>query len=138
MPARKTPIRPTQEADNSVEIKPIIPAAQADLQTAGQGSLETVVAETTAFAVNNLEDQLLRLRTRYLRYLFFVIIGWLLLVALVLGLTGYKKHTGFELSDSVLIAFITTTTASVIGLFLGVIRWLYPAETAKAKSQRKK
>jgi len=33
----------------------------------------------------------------------------------------------FALSDKVLIAFITSTTASVIGIFYVVAKWLFPA-----------
>jgi hypothetical protein len=32
----------------------------------------------------------------------------------------------FTLSDKVLIAFITSTTASVIGIFIIVAKWLFP------------
>jgi hypothetical protein len=39
---------------------------------------------------------------------------------------GYKS---FELPDGVLIAFIASTTVNVVGLFVLVAKWMYPAGT---------
>jgi hypothetical protein len=58
-------------------------------------------------------------------YLLFGLVGvWLLAVIVTVFLTGFA-YQDFDLSDSVLIAFITSTTTSVIGLFLLVARWLF-------------
>jgi|HubBroStandDraft_6_1064221.scaffolds.fasta_scaffold58038_2 hypothetical protein len=65
-------------------------------------------------------------RLSYLSKLFWLIVGWLLFVVVSVVLSGF--HVGnFELSDYVLIALITSTTTTVIGLFIIAAKWLYPA-----------
>lgn len=56
--------------------------------------------------------------------LFGLVSAWLLAVIITVFLCGFG-YRNFNLSDSVLIAFITSTTTSVIGLFLLVARWLF-------------
>lgn len=53
-----------------------------------------------------------------------VTIIWVVAVFAVLGLQGFH-YQSFWLSDPVIIAFLTTTTANVLGLFYLVTRWLY-------------
>lgn len=43
----------------------------------------------------------------------------------------------FHLSDSVLVAFITSTTVAVLGLFLTAARWLYGSTARKVSSDSK-
>ncbi len=58
-------------------------------------------------------------------YLLFGLVSiWLSAVIVTIFLCGFA-YIDFNLSDSVLIAFITSTTTSVIGLFLLVARWLF-------------
>ena len=65
------------------------------------------------------------LRNEYIPKLYKLIVVWLLFVAFCILATGF----GFmKLSDSVLIAFITTTTATVIALFVIVANWLFPKQ----------
>lgn len=66
------------------------------------------------------------IRKTYTRKLFWLIVGWLSVVVIYVGLTATVK-TSFNLSDNVLIAFITSTTVSVLGLFVLVAKWLFPA-----------
>jgi hypothetical protein len=63
------------------------------------------------------------LRTTYTRKLFRLIVAWLIVVIIYVGLSA--TPVGFKLSDSVLIAFITSTTVSVLGLFVLVAKWLF-------------
>jgi uncharacterized membrane protein len=59
--------------------------------------------------------------------LFAVIILWILSVIVMTAFLGFKLW-GFTLSDAVMITYITTTTASVFGLFLIAAKWLYPSK----------
>ncbi len=62
---------------------------------------------------------------RLFAYLLFGLVSvWLLAVIITIFLTGFS-YRDFKLNDSVLITFITSTTTSVIGLFLLVARWLF-------------
>ena len=53
-----------------------------------------------------------------------MIVGWLVFVAAVLTSHGCNQ-IAFQLADSVLIALITTSTATVIGVFLVVTKYLF-------------
>lgn len=62
---------------------------------------------------------------RLFAYLLFGLVSvWLIAVIVTIFLTGFS-YRDFKLNDSVLITFITSTTTSVIGLFLLVARWLF-------------
>jgi hypothetical protein len=63
-------------------------------------------------------------RGKYTKRLYWTMVGWMSAAYLVLLLTGWTVG-GFTLSDSVLIALITGTTANVIGLFVIVARYLF-------------
>jgi hypothetical protein len=56
--------------------------------------------------------------------IFIVMCVWLVLIAVIVFLQGFKLY-GFELASSVLITLIGTTTGSVIGIFLIVNRYLF-------------
>ena len=70
------------------------------------------------------------LRKAYLPRLFWMIVSWLIVVVLFVLAASIKWIT---LSDSVLIAFITSTTVSVLGLFIVAARWLFPQSGNKEK-----
>ncbi len=63
-------------------------------------------------------------RLRMLIALFVVIMLWILSVIILTAFLGFKVK-GFNVSDAVMITYITTTTASVFGLFLIAAKWLY-------------
>ncbi len=65
-------------------------------------------------------------RKQYVGRLFWLIAWWLAVVVALVALTATLKDV-FTLADSVLIAFITSTTVSVIALFVIVAKWLFPA-----------
>ncbi|MBB5233237.1 hypothetical protein [Deinococcus budaensis] len=54
--------------------------------------------------------------------------GWLIADVILTLAVGWGTLGGrpFRLGDGVVIAFLTTSTATVIGLFLVFLRWLYP------------
>lgn len=72
------------------------------------------------------------LRIDYAGNIFILICVWLLLVVATVYLDGfaYKK---FDLSDNILIAFITSTTVSVLGLFVVVAKWMFPSSNGNGK-----
>jgi hypothetical protein len=102
------------------------------------------------------------LRKAYTKYLFTVTIAWLTSVLVFVILTGLKVNIKFpvfvgrlfyyqeirlnpasdcancwllyfSLSEKTLIAFITSTTASVIGIFIIVAKWLFPLKVEGKK-----
>lgn len=66
-----------------------------------------------------------QLRIGYANKIFRLVCGWLAFVLAGMICSGFHLW-GFQLSDKVLIAFIVSTTASVIGLFAIVAKWLFP------------
>lgn len=99
-------------------------------------------AEKLEIANERLRDELKEardlheLRKTYTTKLFWLIVGWLLVVVLYVFLAAaFGNH--FKLSDSVLIAFITSTTVSVLGLFIVVAKWLFPS-IQKDEAEKKK
>lgn len=89
--------------------------------------------ERKTLEVGGLRDELERLknlhtiRKVYLGLLFSLTVVWLLIVVVCVLMAGFH-FSGFTLSDSVLIAFITSTTLSVLGLFHFAAKWLYPSK----------
>jgi len=63
------------------------------------------------------------LRKEYIPKLFYLTVGWLITVLVFVGLVA---RGFFVLSDKVLIALITSTTVSVIGIFMLAAKWLFP------------
>ncbi len=63
-------------------------------------------------------------RGKYTSRLYWLMLGWMTAVYVVIVLSGFAA-LGFKLSDTVLIALITGTTANVIGLFVIVARYLF-------------
>ena len=72
------------------------------------------------------DDDTHDLRKKYIGRIFWLIVLWLIFVATCIALEGWHCCSDFTLSDTVLVAFITSTTINVIGLFIVVAKWLYP------------
>lgn len=90
---------------------------QENLVSAGETWLRQEIRHT---------KQLHYVRVFLLGALFLLVLLWLLSVALLLILQGFKLW-GFWLSDKVIIAYITSTTVSVLGLFHIAAKWLFSA-----------
>lgn len=88
----------------------------------------------------------IKARKRYARCIFRLIVWWLVAIFLLLLLQGFlsgnkievlwppplnwwKTHIGFRLADSVLLALIGGTTANVLGIFVLVVRYLFPGKS---------
>lgn len=63
-------------------------------------------------------------RKEYADNIFAFLCTYMLFVGIIILGSG-NKHDNFELSDTVLIALITTTTANVIGIFVFVVKYLF-------------
>lgn len=70
-------------------------------------------------------------RKRYANYIFGFLCAYMVLVFIVLILSGFCDIR-FCLSDSVIIALITTTTtANIIGIFIFVVKYLFKSSEDK-------
>jgi hypothetical protein len=77
----------------------------------------------------NRSENLHSFRKLYIGRLFWLTVLWLVVVIVFVGFAG-SHFLGFTLSDKVIIAFITSTTVSVIGLFHFAAKWLFPSSSA--------
>ena len=66
------------------------------------------------------------LRLSYTGRIFWLVVAWLACVVICVLFSGFRFR-GFQLSDSVLVAFITSTTVNVVGLFVLVAKWMFPS-----------
>jgi hypothetical protein len=117
----------------------------------------TIAGETRAFANN--EDQAQKrkhdndihgMRMSHTRLLLGLALVWIFVILAVVLLQGFGqwftplfegyKYLSFKLSDTVVIAFITSTTATVLGLYGIAAYWLYgkPKQQEKAVAKDKK
>lgn len=128
---------PGKEAFDNL-FKDIEKVAQAEVSSARTDEalvkVETETLKSDQLKIENerLRDELERakdihsIRKTYISRLFWLIVFWLLMVVIFVTLAASNKDA-FSLSDKVLIAFITSTTVSVLGLFVVVAKWLYPS-----------
>ncbi len=92
----------------------------AELQSARGQALANQITSDEINRQRHLDD----LRDIYIPKLFQLMIGWLGFVAICV--VAVALHI-FALNDPVVIALITTTTATVLGIFVIVAKWLFPA-----------
>jgi hypothetical protein len=69
-------------------------------------------------------------RKKYAHRTFCLIAGWLVAVYALILLEGFEGTPGshFSLDKTVLITVVGTTTASVLGIFIVVMHYLFPAK----------
>jgi hypothetical protein len=109
--------------------------AQKEIET----SLEKLQIENNRLKQDLKEAQdVHELRKEYTGKLFWLIVLWLFAVITFVTLAGSTGlNPRFILADSVLIAFITSTTVSVLGLFVLVAKWLYPSHHKEEPEQKR-
>ncbi|MCP4263971.1 MAG: hypothetical protein GY777_00070 [Candidatus Brocadiaceae bacterium] len=117
-------------------LKKISEAAYKDRPLSEDSIVPNLRADLEESEVKFLKHKLLeaqdthKLRLNYASRIFLIVCIWLGCVIVGVFLTGFKI-LGFSLSDKVLIAFITSTTISVLGLFIVVAKWLFPINNKK-------
>jgi hypothetical protein len=106
-------------------------AAELRPDTAERAKLEMeIIALDRARAELDDLKQDIRARKRYARYIFALIVCWLVAVFFLILSEGISRlpffGDAFSLADSVIIALISGATANVLGLFVFVVRYLFP------------
>src|SRR5688500_6112830 len=95
-------------------------AGESELQATGQTWLNQELRHT---------KHLHYVRLFLLAALFILVLIWLFSVAALLLMEGFHLW-GFDLTDTVIVAYITSTTVSVLGLFHIAAKWLFSASFA--------
>lgn len=88
------------------------------------------------------------IRTWHAWLLFGLTVGWVVVIWLVVLLQGFgqwflsipalapnEEYLAFELSDTVIVAFMTSTTATVLGLYGIAAYWLYGKSPSLKKGE---
>ncbi|MDR3228840.1 MAG: hypothetical protein LBT53_05450 [Puniceicoccales bacterium] len=80
----------------------------------------------------NAREERRKEQKRYANRLFNLIAIWLVGVFILLALSGGEievcgRVIGVKFSDTVLVTYLTTTTVTVLGLFVIVAKWLFPS-----------
>jgi len=70
-------------------------------------------------------------RRKYAQRIFYMVVGWLIAMILIVVATGVRwpwahQYIGFDLAERIVLTLITTTTVSVVGIFLIVASYLFP------------
>lgn len=99
-----------------------------DITSSEEDSAQRIAIEDRREDLEN-KKQNRNQRKSYANKFFVFLCVYMGLVFLVLILCGFSLF-GFTLSDTVLIALITTTTANVIGIFAFVIHYLFPTKNS--------
>lgn len=111
--------------------------------------LDVIRSRALVARVESLEHQLLerkdlhKLRKRHSSRLFGLTVAWVMVVWVVVLMQGFEQwftpifsgfsYLKFKLSDTVAVAFITSTTASVLGLYGIAAYWLFGKPKAEEK-----
>lgn len=106
---------------------------------------ENVLADKTQKRQH--DNEIHGLRKNHAWLLFWLTVFWVVVVWFVLLLQGFGqwfipipsnfKYISFELSDAALIAFMTTTTTTVLGLYGIAAYWLYGNGNGKKRHPKK-
>lgn len=99
-----------------------------DITSSEEDSAQRIAIEDRREDLEN-KKQNRNQRKSYANRLFWFLYAYMGLVFLVLLLCGFSLF-GFNLSDTVLVALITTTTANVIGIFAFVVHYLFPSKNS--------
>lgn len=73
-------------------------------------------------------------RKAYADNIFTFLCMYMIIIFVIIFKHG-SLFNSFELSDSVIVALITTTTANIIGIFVFVVRYLFNTPNGKDKSK---
>lgn len=65
-------------------------------------------------------------REKYARWTFRLVIGWIIVIFILIFFKGFSL-SGFDLSDTVIVALIGGTTANIISVLVIIMNFLFPA-----------
>ena len=83
--------------------------------------------ETKKLRLKNRElNQNISERKRYADRVYWLVGTCLIALFALVLVQGWSVYTGFQIPDNVFIALITSATANVVGLFIVVVKYLFP------------
>ncbi len=85
--------------------------------------LDTNIALNVQEISDRIQDRNERKKYAYRTFIFLS--SFTFLVLLIVVFSGFSKALNFNLDDTVLIALITSSLASIVGIFILVMRYLF-------------
>jgi hypothetical protein len=129
------------QAAEVAEPDPLAVIGEQDLSKDYPDELSSVQAERDAAEIQHLHEDVRQSRrinwTRIvvLTSLFLLIVLWIVSVMALAAACGFHWR-GFALSDKVIITYITSTTASVLGLFIIAAKWLFSDQSSPNQARQ--
>jgi hypothetical protein len=126
------PSLPSSDHGQEVALRPAVPAsvAECQLEEARLKLEETRINHTRLIHANVAISQDTDERKKYAKRFLYIAWTWVAVIALVLITQGWCAHgcgpMRFQLSDSVLLAAIGSTTANIFGILYVVATYLFP------------
>jgi len=122
--AKQPPIRPAAEVQQLLDAQAETNGALAEVNTAYHAEISYLLKKEVLASLqqNNRE------RLRYAKWTFVLTCFWILVVMILVLLNGYHPANGsrpLQLSDTIIVTLISTTTINVFGFFLLVIKFLF-------------
>ncbi len=85
--------------------------------------LDTNIALTAQEVSDRIQDR--EERKKYASKTFIFLSSFTSAILIIITIAGFSTATGFKLDDTVLIALITSSLASIVGIFILVMRYLF-------------
>ena len=95
-----------------------------EVQQATEEERQYLENEKLRVEIDSLDQDRIERKT-YAGRVFWLVVAWLSSIGIILLLQGFGFKQ-FQLSDSVLLMLIGTTTGSVVGIFLIIANYLFP------------
>ncbi len=146
----------TEQIDRINKVDFVDESAPPDFREMNAFDPPKVISEYDAFDSQRLKDNdnTITNKNTYTHRLFWLMLGWMVAVVLILIASGVKVPDNlpqdhcvwtwcrwcgsFSLSDTVLLALIGATTANVIGLFAVVAKYLFTESQLHAPNNKTK
>lgn len=126
-PEAALPATPPEEPPSSAAILKLQVEIDLLREQLEQRRTENAILRDRSTFLREQQEHIKTYRRKYSSRVFWLTVLWLVFAAAVTVFSG--MHTAFfSLSDTVLIALTGSAIASVIGMFLVILNWLYPRE----------
>jgi hypothetical protein len=134
-----SPSKKKQELEKDLESKIVVPESPTDAK-AKSDAIVVVEKESKFYDQKRKEDLHQQemadrasdrtQRETYARRVFFLVLGWIILIFLLLLFQGFGPLIHYNpLSDKVLLALITSTTVNLIGTLIIVLKYIFRSPT---------
>lgn len=106
-------------------IKPTLPTPTRQVRKLSELEEEFYKAHTEGLRQDIQERKL------YATRIYVLTVAWLVGLGVIVALHGWRSHSGFDISERIILALITSATIEVIGLFVIVAKYLFPASRGR-------